>query len=78
MLPQSKEECIAWQQDILDRATKLVAEESAAKNKAQERVRVLERVIDVFRFDGMSRTFSITEQELNLLGFKVIAGRVEA
>ncbi len=77
MLPQSKEECIIWQQEILDKTQQMVAEEHLKYVEAKAKLDKVVRLIYNLEYNPRTRWLSIDEDTLAILGFSVIRGIVK-
>ena len=76
MLPQSKEECDVWQQEILEKTQGMVAEEHLRYVEATAELDKALTLIENLRHLPESRSFTIDERKLALLGFNVKNGTI--
>lgn len=65
------------EREILERCADQVAEAGRSKLKYDELLDQLEQLFHHMEYDGMHRIMTIREDKLNLVGFKVIKGKVQ-
>lgn len=65
------------ERDILARCEKEVADAGREKLKYTKKLSELDQLTNAMDYDGLRRVLSIREDTLNLLGFKVIQGKVQ-
>lgn len=72
-----KAEFLERERKILDNCARQVAEAGRSKLKYDEKLEALDLLFSHMEYDGMHRIMTIREDKLNLVGFKVIKGRVQ-
>jgi hypothetical protein len=76
-LEAAKAHYLKRERDILARCEKEVAEAGREKLKYTQKLSELDQLTNAMDYDGLRRVLSIREDTLNLLGFKVIQGKVQ-
>lgn len=68
---------IKREREIMDNCAMMVAEAGRSKLKYDEKLEALDLLFSHMEYDGMHRIMTIREDKLNLVGFKVIQGKVQ-
>ena len=76
MLPNSKEECIVWEQGVLEDARRMGLELTIQLSNTRDKLSKAMKLIDNLEYDPRSRHFGIGEAETAYLGFNVIRGKI--
>jgi len=76
MLPNSKEECIVWEQDVLEEARRMGLELTIQLSNTRDKLSKAMKLIDNLVYDAKVRQIGIREDELVRLGFNIVRGEV--